>query len=96
MSINRVAFPRLPSPPSEVSVRYLNDLVRSLEVIINQLQAPQLNFQSIPSSGTGNFFDVGDIYVGDGGFLKILEANQALTGTLTATASVGTVTVSVS
>jgi|TARA_R110002124_G_scaffold168225_1_gene335714 hypothetical protein len=96
MSINRVAFPRLPSPPSEVSVRYLNDLVRSLEVIINQLQTPQLNFQSIPSSGTGNFFDVGDIYVGDGGFLKILEANQALTGTLTATASVGTVTVSVS
>ena len=96
MSINRVPFPRLPSPPSEVSVRYLNDLVRSLEVIINQLQSPQLNFQSIPSSGTGNSFNIGDIYIGDGGFLKILETNQALTGSLLATASVGTVTVSVS
>mgnify|MGYP003627809329 FL=1 len=96
MSTNIVPFPRLPSPPNEVSVSYLSDLVRSLEVIINQLQNPQLNFQSIPSSGTGNFFDVGDIYIGDGGFLRILEPNQALTGSLLATISVGAVTVSVS
>ena len=96
MANNIVPFPRLPSPPEEISVSYLSDLVRSLEVIINQLQNPQLNFQSIPSSGTGNFFNVGDIYIGDGGFLRILEPNQALTGSLLATASVGTVTVSVS
>jgi len=96
MGTNKVPFPSLPSPPSEISVRYLNDLVRSLDVIINQLQSPQLNFQSIPNSGTGNFFDVGDIYIGDGGFLKILEPSQALTGSFSATSSVGTVTVSVS
>tara|TARA_R100001369_G_C3292881_1_gene164237 strand:+ start:897 stop:1187 length:291 start_codon:yes stop_codon:yes gene_type:complete len=96
MANNTIPFPRLPSPPNEINVRYLNDLVRSLEIIINQLQNPQLNFPSIPSSGTGNFFNVGDIYVGDGGFLKILESNQALTGSFSATSSVGTVTVSVS
>tara|TARA_R110000796_G_scaffold102425_2_gene211454 strand:- start:2857 stop:3147 length:291 start_codon:yes stop_codon:yes gene_type:complete len=96
MANNTVPFPRLPSPPSEINTIYLNDLVRSLEVIINQLQNPQLNFPSIPSSGTGNFFNVGDIYVGDGGFLKILESGQALSGSVSATSSVGTVTVSVS
>ena len=96
MANNVIPFPRLPTPPDEISVSYLSDLVRSLEVIINQLQNPQLNFQSIPNSGTGNSFNIGDIYVGDGGFLKILESNQALTGNVTATASVGTVTVSVS
>ena len=96
MANNVIPFPRLPTPPDEISVSYLSDLVRSLEVIINQLQNPQLNFQSIPNSGTGNSFNIGDIYVGDGGFLRILESNQALTGSLSATASVGTVTVSVS
>ena len=96
MANNIVPFPRLPSPPEEISVSYLSDLVRSLEVIINPLQNPQLNFQSIPNSGTGNFFNVGDIYIADGGFLRILEPNQALTGSLLATISVGAVTVSVS
>jgi hypothetical protein len=96
MSTNIVPFPRLPSPPNEVSVSYLIDLVKSLEIVINQLQNPQLNFQSIPSSGSGNSFNIGDIYIVDGGFLKILEPNQALTGTVLATASVGTVTVSIS
>ena len=96
MSNNIVPFPRLPTPSNEVSVSYLVDLVRSLEVIINQLQNPQLNFPSIPNSGTGNTFSVGDIYIGDGRFLKILEPGQALSGSVSATGSVGTVTVSVS
>tara|TARA_R100000935_G_C2726742_1_gene120259 strand:+ start:180 stop:470 length:291 start_codon:yes stop_codon:yes gene_type:complete len=96
MSNNIVPFPRLPTPSNEVSVTYLIDLVRSLEVIINQLQNPQLNFPSVPSSGTGNIFNIGDIYVGDGGFLKILEPSQALTGSVFATGSVGTVTISIS
>ena len=77
MSNNIVPFPRLPTPSNEVSVSYLVDLVRSLEVIINQLQNPQLNFPSIPSSGTGNTFSIGDIYIGDGGFLRILDPGQA-------------------
>ena len=41
MSNNIVPFPRLPTPSNEVSVSYLVDLVRSLEVIINQLQNTQ-------------------------------------------------------
>jgi len=96
MASNIVPFPRLPTPPDEITVGYLSDLVRSLEVIINQLQNPQLNFQSIPNTGNGNIFNIGDIYVGDGGFLKILEGGQALTGAVFATSSVGTVTVAVS
>jgi len=96
MSNNTVPFPRLPTPSYDADAFYLIDLVRSLEIIINQLQNPQLNFPSIPSSGTGNTFSVGDIYIGDGGFLKVLELGQILSGSVSATGSVGTVTVSVS
>ena len=96
MSNNVVPFPRLPTPPNEITVGYLTDLVRSLEVIINQLQTPQLNFPSVPSSGVGNIFSIGDVYIADGGFLKLSEPNQALTGSLSATMSVGTATVSIS
>ena len=96
MANNVIPFPRLPTPSNEIDSQYITDLVRALEVIVNQLRNPQLNFPSVPSSGIGNIFSIGDLYIGDGGFLKLLEPNQALTGSVLATASVGTVTVSIS
>ena len=39
MATNVTPFPRLPSPPQEVDARYLSDLVRALEVFINQQQS---------------------------------------------------------
>jgi hypothetical protein len=35
-----IGFPRLPTPPQDVTVQYLNDLVRALETVIENLQNP--------------------------------------------------------
>ena len=96
MASNVTPFPRLPTPQQEVDVDYLIDLVRALEVVINQLQNPQLNFPEIPSSGVNNTLVVGDMYIADGGFLKIIQASEIFSGSVVGTGSVGTVSVSTS
>ena len=72
------------------------DLVRALEVVINQLQNPQLNFQEVPANGNNNLLQQGDIYIADGGFLKVVGKTEIFSGSIEGTGSVGTVTVSVS
>ena len=85
MAGNVSPFPRLPTPQQEVDVDYLVDLVRALEVVINQLQNPQLNFPEIPSSGVNNTLTVGDMYIADGGFLKIIQASEIFSGSVVGT-----------
>ena len=80
MASNVTPFPRLPTPPREIDVNYLIDLVRALEVVINQLQNPQLNFPEIPSSGVNNTLNQGDMYIADGGFLKIIGKTAIFSG----------------
>ena len=96
MAGNVSPFPRLPTPQQEVDVDYLVDLVRALEVVINQLRNPQLNFPEIPSSGVNNTLAVGDIYISDGGFLKVIQASETFSGSVVGTGSLGTVLVSTS
>jgi len=107
MASNVTPFPRLPSPPksfvdtanataSEANARYLTDLVRALETFIRQVQNPQLNFQEVPLSGNNNILQQGDIYIADGGFLKIIGKTEIFSGSVSATGSIGTVTISVS
>jgi len=96
MANNVTPFPRLPTPPQEIDTVYLTDLVRSLESMILQLQNPQLNFQQIPSSGSSNTFVQGDMFIADGGFLKIAQGGDVFSGSVSATGFIGTVTVSVS
>ena len=96
MAGNVATFPRLPTPQEEVDVEYLVDLVRALEVVINQLQNPQLNFQEVPANGNNNLLQQGDIYIADGGFLKVVGKTEIFSGSIEGTGSVGTVTVSVS
>ena len=96
MATNVTPFPRLPTPPKEVSPEYLTDLVRALEIFLKQAQNPQLNFQEVPLSGNNNLLQQGDIYVADGGFLKIVGKTEIFSGSVSATGSIGTVTVSVS
>jgi hypothetical protein len=95
MATNVTTFPRLPTPPNEVDARYLADLVRALEIFLRQVQNPQLNFQEVPSSGNNNLLQQGDIYIADGGFLKIIGKTEIFSGSFSATGSVGTVTISV-
>ncbi len=96
MATNVTPFPRLPSPPQEIDARYLNDLVRALEIFLRQAQNPQLNFQEVPTDGNNNLLQQGDIYIADGGFLKIVGKTEIFSGSLSATGSIGTVTVAVS
>ena len=106
------AIPKLPSPPMDVAylaelvknleaqkqaeIVYLTDLVRTLEVFINQMQNPQLNFQEVPENGNLNILQQGDIYIADGGFLKVIGKTEIFSGSVSITGSLGTVTVAVS
>ncbi len=96
MATNVTPFPRLPSPPQEIDARYLSDLVRALEIFLRQAQNPQLNFQEVPTDGNNNLLEQGDIYIADGGFLKVVGKTEIFSGSLSATGSVGTVTVAIS
>jgi hypothetical protein len=96
MATNVTPFPRLPTPPNEVNAQYLTDLVRALEIFLRQAQNPQLNFQNIPTDGNNNLLQQGDMYIADGGFLKIAGKTEVFSGSSFATGSVGTVTVAVS
>ena len=96
MATNVTPFPRLPSPPQEIDAKYLTDLVRALEIFLKQAQNPQLNFQEVPTNGNNNLLQQGDIYIADGGFLKVVGKTEIFSGSLSVTGSVGTVTVTVS
>ena len=95
MATNVTPFPRLPTPPSEVNAQYLADLVRALEIFLRQAQNPQLNFQEVPTDGNNNLLQQGDIYIADGGFLKVIGKTETFSGSVSATVSVGTVTITV-
>jgi hypothetical protein len=95
MATNVTPFPRLPTPPNEVNSQYLADLVRALEIFLRQAQNPQLNFQEVPTDGNNNLLQQGDIYIADGGFLKVIGKTETFSGSVSATGSVGTVTISV-
>jgi len=60
------------------------------------MQNPQLNFQEVPTSGNNNLLEQGDIYIADGGFLKVVGKTEIFSGSFEVTVSVGSVTVSVS
>jgi len=106
------ATPKLPTPPMEVvylanlvrnleaqkqaDIAYLTDLVRALEIFINQMQNPQLNFQEVPENGNLNVLQQGDLYIADGGFLKVVGKTEIFSGSVSITGELGTVTVAVS
>jgi len=75
MAGNQVAAPRLPSAPTEYSEGYMSDLVRTLEVFINQernpgaLRGTTLTLTDLPTSATG--LETGALY-NDAGTVKIV------------------------
>ena len=74
MSSNQVAPPRLPEPPTEYTQQYMADLVRSLEVFIEQERNPgemrgtKLTLTDLPTSATG--LETGSLY-NDSGTIKV-------------------------
>ena len=98
MSRNLVP-PRLPQPNGELSIDYMYDLVASLDFFIQQQTNPgegrntKLVFTALPTSDVG--LEEGTLYR-IGNDVKISLINIAGTDGVSATNSVGTVTVAVS
>jgi len=74
MSGNQVPPPRLPEAPQEYSLSYMSDLVRALEIFIEQernpgdLRASTITITDLPTSATG--LETGTLY-NDSGTVKV-------------------------
>ena len=91
----KVVRPILPIAPNQYDQVYVNQLARTLEQLIDEVRSANINFQGIPSSGAANVLESGDFFIADGGFIKVLDKTEIFSGSVQATASVGTVTISV-
>ena len=75
MSSNQIAPPRLPEPPTEYTQQYMADLVRSIQVFIEQERNPgemrgtKLTLTALPTSATG--LETGSLY-NDSGTVKVV------------------------
>jgi|TARA_B100000161_G_scaffold199925_1_gene145832 hypothetical protein len=75
MSSNQVAPPRLPEPPIEYTQQYMADLVRSIQVFIEQERNPgemrgtKLTLTDLPTSATG--LETGALF-NDSGVVKVV------------------------
>ena len=74
MSSNEIAPPRLPEAPAEYSQQYVQDLVRALEVFIEQernpgeLRGTKITLTDLPTSAAG--LETGALY-NDSGTVKV-------------------------
>jgi hypothetical protein len=74
MSGNQVAPPRLPEAPQEYSASHMQDLIRTLEIFIEQernpgeIRATSLTLTDLPTSATG--LETGTLY-NDAGTVKV-------------------------
>jgi len=74
MSSNQVAPPRLPEPPAEYTQQYMSDLVRSIQVFIEQERNPgemrgtKITLTALPTSASG--LETGALY-NDSGTVKV-------------------------
>jgi len=83
----------LPVAPNIHEQNYVNQLARNLDRVIDEQRNPILNIQNMPGDGVANTLETGDLYQSDG-TVKIVRENEVFSGSFSATASVGTVTVS--
>jgi hypothetical protein len=89
----------LPLPPAEYDRRYMESLVRAIEIHFLQsaepgdVRAAKMAATQLPT--TGGALRDGDIF-DDGGILKIIRSGDVFSGTTVGTTAVGTVTISIS
>lgn len=83
----------LPVAPNEYDQNFVNQLARNLDRVIDEQRNPILNIQDVPSDSVANTLELGDLFEANG-FLRIVRQNDIFSGSTSATAAVGTVTVS--
>lgn len=96
MSSRDLVAPRLPTAPREYDIVYMTDLVRALEVFIQQQNNPgegratKLTLTALPTSDTG--LEAGALYrLGNQVFISLLDVG--VPDSLAGSGSVGSVTV---
>jgi len=96
MSSRRLVRPFFPLPPETYSQEYLNEVVRSFSVFLQQLQNPgdarhtTLTLTALQSNDQG--LETGALFQVDG-FVKITQAHTPHVGGVSGTGTVGSVTV---
>ena len=91
----KVLRPILPIAPAEYDPVYVNQLARALEQLIDEVRSADINFQGIPGSVASNALEIGDFFIGEAGFIQIIEQNEVHSGSVAGTTALGTVTVAV-
>ena len=86
----------LPIAPQEYDPVYINQLARSLDRLIDEVRSTDINIQGISGEGSANTLQKGDLFIGDGGFLRIVEQDDKLAGSVFGTTQLGCVTISTS
>ena len=92
----KVLRPIIPIAPMQYDPVFSNQLARTLEQLIEEVRSANINFQGIPSSGAANVLEPGDFFIGDAGFLKVIQQHELHSGSVAGTTALGTVTVAVS
>ena len=75
MALVGIPPPRLPEPPEQITRQYVEDLIRSLEIIIAQernpgeLRATKITLTDLPTSSSG--LETGALF-NDSGTIKIV------------------------
>jgi hypothetical protein len=92
----KIVRPILPIAPEQYDPVYVNQLARALEFLIDEVRDADVNFQGIEGMGNAATLDVGDMYIGDGGFVRIVQVNEIFANSNVATTALGSVTVVVS
>jgi hypothetical protein len=96
MAIDRFKAPALPIPTKEYDMVYFTQLIRSLAVYFNHIDSrasvtfDAITLTNLPTSGYN--LRIGTVYQ-DNGVLKIVIAGIGYAGSVSATGSVGTVTI---
>mgnify|MGYP003108456851 FL=1 len=89
----KIVRPILPIAPDQYDQVFVNQLARTLEQLIDEVRSADVNFQGISGSGAANILEAGDFYVGEAGFIRIVEKTEIYSGSVQGTTAVGTVTI---
>lgn len=82
----------LPAAEPQYSQAQMNQLIGTLQNLIDEIRNPLTNISGMPASASANILQIGDLYEADG-FVRIIVPGTGYTGTNVAIGQVGSVTV---
>ena len=89
---SRVAPPRFGSPPKEYDQTYFDEITRQFSLLVSKINNKERFLSDLPTNNIN--LKNGALYQHDG-FVKVTVANEISLSGITATGSIGTVSVTV-